>query len=385
MFNTPLAEIDFAKVESFCKEWPEGIRVDYKVEPANIPKVISSFANTSGGIWIIGVKTDARNMPVFPLCGYPSRPGLEEQITQSSFQGIYPGIIPAVKVVPMTSDPSKVLIVVKVLESIEAPHAIENSTRVFIRVNSTSDHVTLADIDRIEYLLSRRRDSEHRREKLLQRASGLSKVASPKLRVEIGPRYPHGQILDLGRLNEIAHAIESDHKTRIWGPHTRLVQHAMVNTSSDGSTFLYINLFGQWRHEASLRIGSIRGHQGEHFDLVDITVRLASFIRSSSEEMSRLSANLLLSVSLEGIRGRFIVEDPATVSSLLPSIQQWIEDHTALEDSATAEINVASEGFRDELTSQVVELVRQLMWAFNWADDRVKEKVLAVLKANRFI
>lgn len=122
MFNIPLSEIDFAKVESFCREWPEGIRVDYKTEPVNIPKVVSSFANTSGGIWIIGVKTDARNMPSFPLSGCPFRAGLEEQITQSSFQGIYPGIIPAAKLVPVTSDPGKVIVVVKDLESIEAPH-----------------------------------------------------------------------------------------------------------------------------------------------------------------------------------------------------------------------------------------------------------------------
>ena len=137
MFNTPLNEIDFDKVVAFCKEWPEGVRVEYKEEPANIPKVVSSFANTSGGVWVIGVRTDNRNMPILPLCGYASRPGVEEQITQSSYQGTYPPIIPSVKVIPFPSDPSKVVAVVKVLESIEAPHAIENSTKVFVRVNTT--------------------------------------------------------------------------------------------------------------------------------------------------------------------------------------------------------------------------------------------------------
>ena len=34
------------------------MRVEYKSEIAHIPKIISSFANTLGGIFIIGVETD---------------------------------------------------------------------------------------------------------------------------------------------------------------------------------------------------------------------------------------------------------------------------------------------------------------------------------------
>jgi hypothetical protein len=48
MFNIIFDEIDFDKVTSFCGQWSEGVRVDYKVEPANIAKVVSSFANTAG-------------------------------------------------------------------------------------------------------------------------------------------------------------------------------------------------------------------------------------------------------------------------------------------------------------------------------------------------
>jgi len=170
MFNVPFAEINFDKVVAFCGAWPEGVRVDYKVEPANIGKVVPSFANTSGGILIIGVKTNTNNMPILPLVGYSARAGIEEQITQSCYQGIYPPIVPLVKVIPFPSDPRTVLVIIKVHESIEAPHAIENSTRVYIRVNSTSDHVALADIDRIEYLFSRRLNSEERRDKLTPKA-----------------------------------------------------------------------------------------------------------------------------------------------------------------------------------------------------------------------
>ena len=58
MFRTPLQDVDFQQVETFCCVWPEGVRVEYKQKITQIPKIVSSFANTMGGIWLIGVKTD---------------------------------------------------------------------------------------------------------------------------------------------------------------------------------------------------------------------------------------------------------------------------------------------------------------------------------------
>jgi hypothetical protein len=58
MFRTPLQDVDFQQVETFCRVWPEGVCVEYKQKITQIPKIVSSFANTMGGIWLIGVKTD---------------------------------------------------------------------------------------------------------------------------------------------------------------------------------------------------------------------------------------------------------------------------------------------------------------------------------------
>ena len=68
MFTKLAKEIDFNDIEAFCREWSEGVRVEYKreVPPKTLPKVISSFANTQGGIFIIGVETDLNNKVKFP-------------------------------------------------------------------------------------------------------------------------------------------------------------------------------------------------------------------------------------------------------------------------------------------------------------------------------
>ena len=108
MFTTPLADIDFTQVENFCRTFQEGVRVEYKAAPVHIPKVVSSFANSVGGIWVIGVETDpTTNMPRLPIAGMPNRPGIGEQIIQACITGIYPAITPELKVIELPDDPDR--------------------------------------------------------------------------------------------------------------------------------------------------------------------------------------------------------------------------------------------------------------------------------------
>lgn len=89
MFHIPLSEVTYDQVIEFCRAFPEGVRVEYKRDVANVSKVISSFANTGGGIWIIGVETDKSNNAILPPVGLARRAGIEEQIVQSAQSGIY--------------------------------------------------------------------------------------------------------------------------------------------------------------------------------------------------------------------------------------------------------------------------------------------------------
>ena len=51
MFTKLANEIDFNYIEAFCREWGEGVRVEYKRKTTteSLCKTISSFANTQGG------------------------------------------------------------------------------------------------------------------------------------------------------------------------------------------------------------------------------------------------------------------------------------------------------------------------------------------------
>ena len=234
MFTTPLSQITYDQVLHFCETFAEGVRVEYKTEPANIPKVVSSFANTMGGVWVIGVAADkTTNRPILPPVGLKREPGIEERITQSALTGIHPGITPDVRVVDFPNQEDRVLVVVRVPESIEAPHAIQNATRVYIRNASTTAPVELSNIERIEYLLTRRRDAEAHRERLIERAAARSSYANlvaPRVRVVVCPRFPRGTLFSCDELHERAQRLMHSpirHMTEF-----RLVHEAFATGSS---------------------------------------------------------------------------------------------------------------------------------------------------------
>ena len=50
MFAKLATDITFSDVKDFCRKFGEGVRVEYKREIQHIPKTVSAFANTQGGV-----------------------------------------------------------------------------------------------------------------------------------------------------------------------------------------------------------------------------------------------------------------------------------------------------------------------------------------------
>ena len=198
MFTKPIDEITFEDVETFCKECPEGVRVEYKTVIKYIPKIVSSFANTHGGIFLIGVEADQTNNRVTTIPGIPQRNGIEEQIQQSALTGIYPGVMPEIKLVDVPNT-GNVVVIVRVDESVQAPHAIQNSTRVYIRTGSITEPYELSDMDRISHMLKRRENSQLVGEQILQRinqrASRNMAMNEVTLTVIAQPIFPHRPVI----------------------------------------------------------------------------------------------------------------------------------------------------------------------------------------------
>ena len=122
-------------VRAFCGNFTEGLRVEYKRAfdasvRDKIAKVISSFANSQGGVLVIGISA-INGVPQPPFEGFvqPPRDELRLTVENICLTSIYPPLLPITTVV--ASDiPEHVFLVIEVEESSQAPHAIENSQKV---------------------------------------------------------------------------------------------------------------------------------------------------------------------------------------------------------------------------------------------------------------
>lgn len=362
LFSAPLHSLELRQIEQFCRNWPEGVRVEYKreLDPRHIPKVVSSFANTVGGVWIIGVATDVENRAVFPIRGISRTAGIEERITQSCYHNLYPPLLPDIKIIDIPGDEGHVVVVVQILESVEAPHAIENSTKVYIRTNTTTEIIQMAEIDRIEYLLKRRQQPEQMREEMIEDMRGRSRIGPPSIRIVVSPRYPWRSILGeevlLARLKELSHPgtyVNLRHFIRlVRGGFMSEEVHPLV----DQAAFHFeVNLHGIISCYVTLSVDGPRVFLDQIVSEIGRALNLARYLLKGTQ------ANILARVQLHGVRDSMI-----TASG-------WQGNLRSVEEIVQAEDNLILESLDDVLLfpDHIAELVRQLMWSFNMSDREV--------------
>src|SRR5580765_467292 len=362
LFSSPLHSLDLRQIEQFCRNWPEGVRVEYKreLDTRHIPKIVSSFANTVGGVWIIGVAADVENRAVFPIRGISRTAGIEERITQSCHHNLYPPLLPDIKIIDIPGDEGHVVVVVQILESVEAPHAIENSTKVYIRTNTTTEIIQMAEIDRIEYLLKRRQQPEQMREEMIEDMRGRSRIGPPSIRIVVSPRYPWRSILGedvlLARLKELSHPgtyVNLRHFIRlVRGGFMSEEVHPLV----DQAAFHFeVNLHGIISCYVTLGVDGPRVFLDQIVSEIGRALNLARYLLKGTQ------ANILARVQLDGVRDSMI-----TASG-------WQGNLCSVEEIVQAEDNLILESLDDVLLfpDHIAELVRQLMWSFNMSDREV--------------
>lgn len=190
-------------IRAFGRSFSEGPRVEYKANfddsvRKTLPKIVSSFANSRGGVLILGVRA-VNGVPQEPIEGF--EPSAREEISLTieniCIDNLYPAVFP--KIQPIPSDvKGRIFVVIEVEESAEAPHAIENSTLVYVRTGSASNPYELADVDLVIQLLRRRENPLRTRELLVQRVHDTphlnTNLTLPQVSVTICPVMPKGPI-----------------------------------------------------------------------------------------------------------------------------------------------------------------------------------------------
>lgn len=225
LFIKNIDDIDENDVIAFCKKYDEGLRVEYKSNfgtsvKNKLPKVISSFANSYGGVLILGIRTD-KGVAQEPYEGFekPSREEIKLSIENKCLTNIYPLIIPSVKVIEIKKS-NNVFVVIEIQESSNAPHAIENSTKMYVRTGNQSKPYDLADLNEIQTLLKKRNksDSDETKKRLINRYKIFESIlyekitdkSKPNITITITPLFVHRQISDLQTLYESSKEFKLD-------------------------------------------------------------------------------------------------------------------------------------------------------------------------------
>ena len=374
MFTKPANEIEFQDVKNFCDEFGEGIRVEYKQEIKDIPKIVSSFANTLGGAFIIGAETDKKTNKVIAIDGIPNSGGLEEQIHQSALTGIYPAVMPEVIILDHPTNLNHVVIIIRVDESPQAPHAIQNSTRVYIRVESITQpyKLELAEIDRIEYMLKRRADSQIVTQQILnrieERTEALFNTKEPNLTVIARPVFPYRPVISTEDIYNFA--MEST----LFGTHLAKVAggvaegfppRTLTRADHDSYTYLELNEYGIiYNRSALIRESSripVDGNNGTYLIFAEFVWKIGALInqRRFFYEKCGYSGNIEVTAQLRQIFGEKIKYGDES--------RYQIEEQRSADSEVSASTQYLPRDLvkREKFIEVIDELAGQLLWAFN--------------------
>ena len=267
LFTKPLDQLTHDDIVNFANRFDENIRVEYKstfdkLVKEKIPKVVSSFANSQGGVLLLGINSN-KGKAVPPFDGIEDTATEEPRLTIENMciQAINPPLAPRVQMVP-SKVAGKSFVVVEVESSAEAPHALENNTKVYIRTGDASNPFSLADVPAVQRLFQRRDEAQQRWKQTNQETeSFLQNYAqvwdNPHLRISVGPRLPQNRIAApeelLGLVQHDAHQCG-----RFQSPHVQRYQGGVFVVENPGQHHRFINFteYGVIIYQAGLEEGS---------------------------------------------------------------------------------------------------------------------------------
>ena len=220
--NAPIESIEIDDIIGFCEiRREEGIDLDYKGNwPSDLEKVICSFANTQGGIVLIGVDEEEKTRrPKLPIDGIEGEPStIYQRIMNIASDGIYPPISPEIRVCKLPNPKNKYVVLIRILPS-RLMHSTDRRRRIYIRVADNSRGYDLASVSDLEWLWERKRLLEEKRNEIYLSAIGHSGSNAipwnsveqeqhwdevPKLHISVIPSFPSSE-----------KSIEADHLLKV--------------------------------------------------------------------------------------------------------------------------------------------------------------------------
>ena len=373
-------------MKAFCDEQiEENRRVEYKKafsskdEKKQIAKEISAFANTHGGIILVGVGEKDRK-PKLPIDGIDYVKGLNEKVTSIALKNIYPPVFPEIQVCEFGDTLEKAVVVIRVQESDETPHTVENTTGIYVRVDSQSEPQR-APFEEIEWLMNRRKKAVENRERLLRRAEERFDNQPTRQNfkafqcVSVIPVFPHAPLVALEKISDIVDKSKvSVHNCDFPLTSQYKTAHESIIDEAQYSAFLNyteINLFGLIFSKQSLW----ENHNEKIVNLYEAAHMVEGVLRFSLNFYKKVGYRGLISInlSLEGINGG-ILANPSSIMRSKPLERPLGSSDFDDFISLKRKVNVSELSGRFD---EVVEgLYNEFLWSFGVDNDRHRKELI---------
>ncbi|MGB8658164.1 MAG: ATP-binding protein [Candidatus Zixiibacteriota bacterium] len=400
MFTSKLEEINFERIKRFCEEQnPEGEIIEYKGGfPSNLEKSISAMANTYGGIILIGVEADKiKNTPIMPIKGINPIEGSVETVTSICLKRISPPYFPSIiKVCDFKSEKGedKIVVFMKVDESHQTPHAINNNTDVYFRIKSQNEPFRKATIDEIDWLKNRRQKAVENRESLMERADQRflsmpfnqeaflpirerdKDLYSSYRKASIIPLFPSRTLLEYSELLDLRNTYYDSHDPVFYLNKPMSCAGSLCFPEvSNRLSYTEFNIFGLVYNKQGLWENS----DPKTKELFDVSYFLTHIYRTVSVslaiyEKAGYYGSILIDVQVGGILGKRIcvVENyrerhPWCTNRIEPNIH-------IRKISCVAELN-------ENLESLVIEICKDFLWSCGVTEEmRDESQTIKILK-----
>ena len=400
LFTKEITKITFEDVVNFCNEQiRESINLDYKKDfPTDLEKTISAFANTMGGLIIIGVE-DKDGKPKLPVKGLKYEKGFSERVTNIILSNIYPPVFPEIQV----CDPirNRTFIIIRVPQS-NTDHWIRHKTKIYIRTNDISKPERIATRDEIEWLRNKRKKSEELRELLyvtaLERYNNYLKlhklkgISFSEATISIAPLYPSNPYKSTQEIKQLGDEIKARGYYGDEFPDSfyraRPIQGGIANFFYNKETqyiqYTELNQFGLLYHKEDLgdlervkteKEGKEKIEEIKKTYLLKIIRLIDLFLEASANLYEKLgywglvefkfSLEKLLGIELISI-GKFLFGEEKNIS--IDERLKWRREYYVNE-------------IKNKRIELLIELIKDIGWSLGWeyiTEDRIKN----VLKEN---
>lgn len=392
LLTAPITSLTWQDVLDFCGlGLPESTTLDYKREiPAELDRTVAAMANTSGGLILIGVEEDRTSTkPILPLIGLQVVRGLPERITNLCIANLAPPLVPEIAVVEEASGTCAV-IVVRVPQSHQAPHAVSRNTKVYLRRGGTNSPEDIATLDELDWLKSGRQRSIDFRETLYRRAQdrfsqflrGFDGSNAKPQRVErdgmlslaFCPSYPKEMFAPPPALRDVLRDIRvrdyygTDHEFPLGSLNGVIVQDGfIVHASIGGGDWVHhteLNSFGLlFFKESLLHPVKVNDREYRVMRASEVFCRLDEMFDCAMKFFERIDFNgsLQFRMHLENLVGypfgKYMLDEIGLDLSYTPD---QVVDFSASLNSAN---------FPQEKSPLILAAARRVAWAFDWDVD----------------